>query len=176
MVGFLYCRSGVAAPGRFSFCVRIGHNQIRKRLRIWVIPLSVASPGRICTLQDVQGDHLANLCNVGIGGEFQLDLAEAGEPDLQLAVQIQDTGGLDGVGLNFAVGQGSEVLFLAGDALNIDCNDALVGEDNTVTDGLIGADDLLAGDKHGGDGGSKDVVVDGLELQKISVFEVEHVV
>lgn len=125
-------------------------------------------------LEDVHGDHLADLSDVCLSDEFQFDLAKAGEPQLQFTVQIQHTGAFDGVSLDLAVGQGSEVLLLAGETLDVDNDDPLIGEDHAVTDGLVGANDLLAGDEHGHDHVGIGGEIYRLQLQEICVLEIDH--
>ena len=120
------------------------------------------------------GDHAADAGDIGAGDEFQLDAAEAGEPKLQLAVQIDHAGGLHGEGLNLAVGHGSEIHLLAGDALDVDDEDALVGEHNAVTNAFERGSDLLFFNEHAGNAICKLGVVDGLELQVFRVFKVDH--
>ena len=66
---------------------------------------------------------------------------------MQLAVQVEVAGGLDGEGLDLAVGQGGKVLLLAGEALDVDGDHLLVGEYHIVPHGGVGAHHLLPGSK-----------------------------
>ena len=46
-------------------------------------------------LQCIACDNAAEPSGVDAGGELESDFAEAGEPELQLAVYVKDAGGLD---------------------------------------------------------------------------------
>ena len=96
-------------------------------------------------LEGVRGDELGDLLDVGGAGELEDHGAQTGEHQLQLAVQVEVAGGLDGEGLNLAVGQGGEVLLLAGEPLDVDGDHPLVGEHHIVPHGGVGAHHLLAG-------------------------------
>lgn len=125
-------------------------------------------------LEDLFSNHAADAGDIGIGDKFKFGKAQAGKPQLQLAVQIKGTGGFHGESLDFAVRKAGEVLFLSGNALNIDGKNALVGKDNAVAHAAERLDDLFAGNEHGLDQTGKVAVGDGLELQKGSVFKIDH--
>ena len=82
-------------------------------------------------------------------------------------------GGLDGEGLDLAVGQGSEVLLFAGEALDVDGDYPLVGEHHIVPHGGVGAHHLLAGGQE-----LQNVLLLGVlvqaELDNGFVVEVDH--
>ena len=90
-------------------------------------------------------DELGDLLDVGGAGELEDHGAQAGEHQLKLTVQVEVAGSLDGEGLDLAVGQGGEVLLLAGEALDIDRYHPLVGKDHVVPHGGVGANHQLAG-------------------------------
>lgn len=92
-------------------------------------------------------DGLSNGAHVGAAGELEMHAAHTGEVHFQLAVQIEDPGGLDGKDGDLAVGHGGEVAALSRHALNIAGDHALIGENNKVANGGIGADHRLAGDQ-----------------------------
>lgn len=96
-------------------------------------------------LEGVRGDELGDLLDVGGAGELEDYGAQTGEHQLQLAVQVEVAGGLDGEGLDLAVGQGSEVLLFAGETLDVDGDHPLVGEYYIVPHGGVGAHHLLSG-------------------------------
>ena len=98
-------------------------------------------------LEGVRGDELGDLLDVGGAGELEDYGAQTGEHQLQLAVQVEVAGGLDGEGLDLAVGQGSEVLLFAGETLDVDGDHPLVGEYYIVPHGGVGAHHLLPGSK-----------------------------
>lgn len=137
-----------------------------------------ARKGGFCVLaygsEDLFSDHAADAADIGIGDKFKFGKAQAGEPQLQLAVQIEGTGGFHGESLDFAVGKAGKVLFLSGNALDIDGKNALVGKDDAVAHAAERLDDLFTGNKHGLDQSEKVAVGDGLELQKGSVFKIDH--
>lgn len=92
---------------------------------------------------------------------------------MQLAVQVEVAGSLDGEGLDLAVGQGGEVLLLAGEALDVDGDHPLVGEHHIVPHGGVGAHHLLAGSEE-----LQDVLLLGAlvhaEFDDGFVVEVDH--
>lgn len=90
-------------------------------------------------------DDLGDLLDVGGAGELEDHGAQAGKHQLKFAVQVEVAGSLDGEGLDLAVWQGSKVLLLAGEALDIDGDYPLVGEHHIIPHRGVGAHHLLAG-------------------------------
>ena len=100
--------------------------------------------------QSVLGDAAADGNHIGSAGELKAHMAQRGEEQIQLGIQIEDTGGLHGEGHNVAVGHGGVILLFAGKALDVDGNDTLIGKDHIIADGGIAGNDFLAGDEQGG--------------------------
>ena len=129
--------------------------------------------GHCFLFQSVLGDAAADGNHIGSAGKFKADAAQRREEQIELRIQIEDTGGLHGKGNDVAVGHGGVILLFAGKALDVDRNDALVGKDHIIADGGIAGNDFLAGDEQGGD-----VLfpAGGVPFQFVqnTVFEVDH--
>ena len=119
-------------------------------------------------------DHAAQGPEVRAGQQLEADGAQAGEPQLELAVQIGQAGRLDGVSLDAAVGQDGEGFLHPCDPLHVDGDDPAGGKDHAVPDALEGLDDLLAGAEQRLDHPFELGVADGAQLEISGVFKVDH--
>ena len=145
-------RFGAATPGRFFICVRFGHIH----------------------LEHLFAYDLADVGDIGAAGEFKFHLSQAGEPELQLAVEIQNTSGFYAERLNLAIGKTGEIFLLSCEALDIDGENSFVGKDNPISDGLIGLDDFLAGNKHRRDVGFIGGVGNWAQFHVAGILKVDH--
>ena len=114
--------------------------------------------------KDKSTDHTADFRDIAIGGELKFHLSKAAEPQLQLTVQVKGSRCFHGKGLDFAVGKGGKILFLAGDPLHVDGENPFIGEHNTVPDALIGGENLFPVSKHGSNHGAETFGVHCFEL------------
>ena len=69
-------------------------------------------------LENFFADHAANTGDICIGDKFKFGQAHAGEPELQLAVQINHAGSFNRERLDLAIRKTGKVLFLTSDALD----------------------------------------------------------
>lgn len=97
--------------------------------------------------EGVRGEVLAQSLDVDIVLELESDLAEPAEIELEFRVPVEGPGRLNRRGLDLGVGQRREVLLFSGDALDVDRDEPLVGEDHVVPGPLKSGDDLLASDQ-----------------------------
>lgn len=125
--------------------------------------------------QRVGGDGLADGFNVGVACKLEFDLADTGQIDLQLGVQIKQAGGFQRKGADLAVRDGRVVLLFAGQALHVNGDDALVGEYDAVAHALVCADDDLAVDQKVVDDRAEFGVLDLLQSrEKTLAVEIDH--
>jgi hypothetical protein len=76
----------------------------------------------------VLGDELRDLEDVALAFELEADLAETGQPDVHVGVEVEGPRCLDRVSGDLAVRQRGEVSLLARDPLNVERDDPLVRE------------------------------------------------
>ena len=124
--------------------------------------------------ENVGGNQLAETQDVAVALKLETDLADTAEEEVQLAVEVEGAGGLYRVGLHLAVGKGGEVHLLAGDSLYVDGDNALVGEDYGIADGLECSDDVFALYQQGAHSGHEGCRVYRGELEEAAVLEVNH--
>ena len=82
--------------------------------------------GRI--LQIILRDHPADLGYVCPGNKLETDSAHTGEPQIQLTVDVKNAGSFHGEGLDAFIWQRGKIFLHAGNTLNVDGNQALIGE------------------------------------------------
>ena len=99
-------------------------------------------------------------------------LAQPRKPQLQFAVHIQHPRSLHAESGDLAIGQRGEVLLFAGDALDVDSNDPLVGEHHPVPHGFVGADDVFPGYQQGLDQRNQAVVL--LHFDETCILKINH--
>jgi methylglutaconyl-CoA hydratase len=83
-------------------------------------------PRRQGDLEDVVGDQLAEAPDVGTALELEAHVAHAAEPQVELGVEVEVAGRLDGERLDLAVRQRGEVALLAGHPLHVHGDEPLV--------------------------------------------------
>ncbi len=84
--------------------------------------------------------------NVDLTLEVQVHLPQTGDPPFEFGVE--PSGGFDAPRLDLAVGQRRVIVLLAGEALDVDGDESLVGEDDRVMHFLEGEVYALAVDEH----------------------------
>ena len=90
------------------------HHTVIHNLNLHIrLPLCVTERN----LQNLAGNHLAQVGHIGCADELKLDSTHTGKPKLQFAVKIERTCGFHGESLNLAIGKRSEVSLFAGDTL-----------------------------------------------------------
>ena len=99
-------------------------------------------------LQNSFGNNATNFRNICTSHKFKPNSTHSGKPQIQFTVEVEDTCAFYRIGLNFTIGQGGEIFFLACESLYIDCNNSLVSENNTIANASEGLDDLLSGCEH----------------------------
>lgn len=137
-------------------------------------PEGAPPPPRSSSVEDAFADAAADLADVRPRRELELHLPHAAEPQVQLAVDVDDPGGLDLEGLYPVVGQDRDGLLLAREPLDVDGHQALVGEHQPVTPALVRVDDALALDEEPSQEVRVGVVAGLAQLQVLLVLEVDR--
>lgn len=118
-------------------------------------------------------DAAADGADVGLRGELECEEPQPADPHGQGAVDVDDAGGLHRVRRDLRVRYDGDGLLLPGDALDVDGDQALAGEDHAVPPRLVGLQDVLAGGDDSSDQVLELVVVGGFELRVLLVLEID---
>ena len=102
-------------------------------------------------LQRMFGNDTANFGDFSAAGEFKPDVAKTGEPQIQLRIVVNHTGGLYGESLNFGIREGCVINFFSGDSLNVDHKKTLACEYNTIAVRFENCDDRFIWNQHFGE-------------------------
>jgi hypothetical protein len=97
--------------------------------------------------------------------------ANVAAPQFEFGVEVEPSGGFDAPRLDLAVGQRVLIALLAGEALDVDGDESLVGEDDRVAHSLEGEVYSLAVDEHRRQFGGYGPGITRPELEERTVVE-----